>query len=343
VALQPTDPKEDPWVGRTSRFDLLPEVPILILSGEQETDTRYPLAERVFERVRGAGTMVTIYGGCHGFTADTGQAACKSCEYLQEDASVDDCPYIARPLQQRLTRRFLTAFLRRYAFGDLSFEGALYGDEYQRSPLVSVASRRNLGGALLVDDFARFPRNALGRPTGWSGEELAVAVGSTYDLPELSPPAPFPPIDNLVLSLPVAGEVSYRSSLGEVSAPLDVGPRKRLLVRAHNPDRRRRVDNAGFGWLDLSVALEDADGDVATVSLNDRLPTTRFHPDPHPAGSEALLKYQRWITASVLLEEFTSQNPGLNLDSLVELEWRCATFGSAAAAPRLGIDDIRFE
>lgn len=344
IALQPTDPKEDPWIGSTNRSNILPRVPILLISAEQERDTIYPLAERMLERVRGSGTMVTVYGGCHGYTTDTSHGACLKCEYVEEDESVDDCLYISRSLQQGLTRKFVIAFLRRHAFADLSLEGTLYGSEFQRSPYVSLASQRNLSTTLVVDDFSRFPENTLGLPTSWSkGEGIAVSVGSSYDLPEESPPAPFPPIKNLILSLPLSGELVYRSTLAEPGASLDPGPRKRLVLRIHNIDHRGRVDNAGFDWLGLSVTLVDSHGGFALVPLDDQLPTSRFHPDPQPAGAQAVLKYQRHMTIGVALADFTRVNPEFDLHSLRALELRFVTNSSSTVTPSLGIDDIRFE
>ena len=343
IALQPTDPRDD-FALATSDLERLANVPVLIVTAEQETDTRYPLAERLLERVRGAATMVTIYGGCHGYTTDSSNNACRECAYEQRDSSVDECPYIARPLQHTLTKKFVTAFVRRHGFGDVSLEGLLYGAEFQRSPLASVASRRNLGSALVVDDFSAFPLNAMGLSTAWTASGVAnVRLGSCYDVPTAITPADFPPITNLLLTLPSAGTLNYRSTLGTSFNALAVGARKKLLLRVKNADRLRLVDNSGFGWLDSAVTLRDAAGRSASLSMNERLPTTRFHPEPRSPGAQALLKYQRFITLAVPLADFTAVNPGLDLERLVALEWRFVTNGTSTVTPILGFDDLRFE
>jgi pimeloyl-ACP methyl ester carboxylesterase len=343
IALEPTDPKEDAWIGNTSRMDMLPEVPILIITAEQDADVTFPYAERLFERIRGAGTMVSIYGSCHGFTAD-GAVWCPNCEYAQETYKVDACPYIPRKLHQDLTGKFAAAFLRRHGSGDLSLEGTLYGDEFERSPLVSLASRRNMGSAIVVDDFGRFPTNSLGLSTNWFGDEgTTAAVGSSYDWPALAPPEPFPPIDNLVLGLPMAGAIAYRSSLGAPNAGLKTAPRRRLLFRIQNVDRPGLVDDSGLAWLNLSVTLTDTAGRSATVPLGDRLPAERFHPSPDPPEAKAQLKYQRPITVAVPLADFAIADPDLDLDSLLSVEWRFVSVGNCTIPPHLGLDEIRFE
>ena len=107
--------------------------------------------------------------------------------------------------------------------------------------------------------------------------------------------------------------LTYRTSLGTPGAAMDAVPRRRLLFRIQNLDRHPLVDNAGFGWLDLSVSLTDSNGDTATLALNDRLPAAPLHPSPDPPESKALLKYQRYITVGISLADFTSANPDLDL------------------------------
>lgn len=340
ISLQPTDAKGDSWIGRTNRWNRLPSVPVLSISAEQDFDVIFPFAERLLERFSGITTQVTIYGGCHGFTSNTNPNGCALCLWSPVQPAVDTCAYITRSNQLEWTKQFATAFMYRHAFGDLSVEGLLYGDEYQTSAEVGVAHRRQLGSALVVDDFDDFPVNRFGNLTASSGNVL---IGACYDVPG-QPPAPLLPISNLVIGVPSApAQASHDSPLGTSTNPLDASAYRSLEFRIKNADRWNLVDNFGFSWLEATVSLEDAAGNSALVNLGSYFPSTTFHPDPDPASANILMKYQRFITIRVPLADFEAANPNLSLDALTQLGWTWSTVGATNTPPFVAIDDVSFE
>ncbi|MGE3164838.1 MAG: hypothetical protein AB7O52_08025 [Planctomycetota bacterium] len=341
IALQPTDATGESWIGYTDRWERLPTVPLLIISAEQDFDVVFPGSERLLERATGPTTQVTIYGGCHGYTTNSSANGCQECNWVQAAPWLDYCRYISRTRQHDWTAQFATAFLQRHAFADLSVDGILYGAEYQTSSHVGVAHRRHHIGTRVLDDFSDHPHNQLGQLTASSGG--TVQVGACYDLPN-DPPAPITAISNLIVTLtgtPVA--THHVSPLSTPAGPLDATPHQRLKFRIKNPDRWGQVDNFGFGWLDASVTLLDADGDSATVDLGPHLPTTPFHPTPEPPGTLVRMKYQRFVTVSLDLDQFTQRNPGLDLDRLTELDWTWTAGPGTTTTPRIAIDDILLE
>lgn len=339
--LQGTDARQDSWIGNTSRWLTLPDVPVLSIAAEQDFDVIYPYAERLLERYRGPTTFVSIYGGCHGLTTDTNGVGCLFCDWSEVPTPVDRCRYIRRDAQQHWIKQLGAAFFRRYGFGDLSVETVLYGDHLQGSAELALAYRRNLSERILVDDFSAFPTNALGFTMLSSGMHN-IAQGSCYDVPFPSPPG-IVPAQNLVLDLAPQGIASLLSPLGTVAAPLDVSAKKRLTFRVKNHDVPGLADNFGFGWLDLALALQDADGNFAALAADSRLPQVEFHPDPEPTSIIVRAKYQRFVTVTILLDDFIAANPNLRLDRLVSLAWQWTTHGTVSVPPRVGLDDVQFE
>lgn len=341
VALQPTDAKGDSWLGNTTRWQTLPETPVLSVSAEQDFDVVFPWAERLLERFPGAATQVTIYGGCHGFTSDTNDSGCNTCTWNQAPPWLDYCKYIERDLQHDLTRQFVTAFLRRHALGDLSVEGILYGDEYQTSALVGVAHRRNLATAIRVDDFEHYPMNSLGYLNSTSGG--SVGPGACYDQP-LNPPAPITPIQNLIVTMQAPpSQTTFETPVGTLGAPLDASSHRTLKFRIKNADRWGSVDNFGFVWLDFQVALMDEDGDIAALDVSSRLPSTTFHPLPDPSTINVRMKYQRFFNVTLPLSDFTVQNSDLDLDRLLQIDWSWAAGPGTNTTPIIALDDVLFE
>ncbi|RTZ91995.1 MAG: hypothetical protein DSY81_03295 [Bacillota bacterium] len=339
ILLQPTDAKQDSWIGNTSRWQILPDIPLISVTAEQDTDVIYPYAERLMERMVGPSTSVCIYGGCHGYSSDDQLIGCNVCTWQPTAPQIDSCAYITRSLQHELTRHWVWTFLRRHAFGDLSLEGLLYGNESQTSPYFSVAHNRDLSGALLVDNFDLFPRNNLGHLIS-SVNTLLFTQGACYDWP-FPLPQPLPTITNLVTILPPTGTATVSMPLGSVGFPLDVGPRKALQFRIKNHDVHGAVDNSGW-FFDATLSLIDAAGRTATVDLNQFLPQTPQHPQPDPAGLAVTLKYQRFISVEISLERFLEAQPLLDTSQLVLLEWQFTTDGTAAIDIRFGLDDILF-
>lgn len=341
IALQPTDARADAFIGTTSRWVGLPRVPILNISVEQDLDVGFPGSERIFERMRGATTMVTIFGGCHGLTTDTSTAGCDSCIWSMVPPLVDDCPYINRASQQQITNNHVGAFVRRHAFGDLSLEGYLYGSNNQFSPLLSHAHKRNLGSLVIVDDFSDFPFNSMGFATTVAPSG-ALAVGECYEFPTGTPPMPPVSIDNLLITIPSAGSTVYTSPVGTALDPLNVSHLRRISFRIKNPDTPGQLDNFGYSWLDeFSVSLTDSLGNTAQVPVLPWLPNIAFHPQPSPPGA-VTLKYQRFMTVTLPLTLFSSNSPGLNLSSLVAAEFRLSTVSNPTENV-LALDDIHFE
>lgn len=341
IALQGTDVRLDSQVAYTNRWLPLPDVPILSVSAEQDADVIYPAAERVIERFSGPSTLVTVYGGCHGYATDDSDNGCNLCEWSENAPDLDTCRYVTRDLQHDLTKQFVTAFIKRYGFGDLSTENLLYGSEYQTSEYVNVAYFRNLAAPVVIDDFDDYPQNSLGG-TITSANMVVIDKGSCHDTPFPIPP-PLVPIANLVMVLPFSGTASFDSPLGSVADPLDVSGKKRFSFRLKNHDVRLVVDNFGFSWLDLSITFTDADGDTSTVVVDPFLPSVEFHPEPEPPTIQVRMKYQRFHTVTIPVTLITNLNPALDLDALTNMSWVWTVDGTQNLFPRIGLDDIRFE
>jgi len=341
IALEGTDARRDTWIGNTNRWIELPDVPVLAVTAEQDTDVIYPYSERLLERFTGAATMVTIYGGCHAYTTDAATTGCAQCVWDPAPPAVDNCRYITRDLQQLWTERYVTAFLRRYGYGDLSVEGLLYGEEHEGSPYVGVTARRNLSGAISVADFASLPLADLGGLITSNGMQLFLE-GPCYDWP-FPLPAPIDPISNLVLIAPPTGVATFDVPLTSNGSPLDVTGRKNLTFRIKNHDIHGTADNVGLGHFTLDVRLQDDDNDTVLLSAEPHLPSTIAHPQPEPPTLTVPLKYQRFITVTIPLANFTQAAPFLDLTSLTGLRFVITTNGTATVDTRLGFDDIRFE
>ncbi|MDE0961159.1 MAG: hypothetical protein OSB09_10290 [Planctomycetota bacterium] len=339
ILLQPTDAKQDSWIGNTSRWQTLPEIPLLSVTAEQDTDVIYPYAERLLERMTGPSTSVCIYGGCHGFSSDAQSIGCNNCLWQPVAPMIDACSYIDRSLQQQLTRQWIWTFLKRHAFDDLSVEGRLYGSESQESPYYSLAHRRDLSGTLMVDDFDQFPFNNLGFLISSTNTDL-FTQGACYDWP-FPLPQPLPLITNLVMILPLATTSTLSMPLGSTVSSLDVGPRKELQFRIKNHDVHGALDNSGWQF-DGTLSLADLTGTTATVDLGQFLPQTPFHPETDPPGLQVPLKYQRFIQVAIPLAQFLAAQPQLDTSQLVQLEWQLTTVGSTNVDIRLGLDDILF-
>lgn len=340
IMLQGTDARRDSWVGYTDRWLKLPDVPVLSVTAEQDTDVIYPYSERILERFSGPSTMVTIYGGCHGFTSDTIDIGCSTCQWQETAPEVDNCSYITRELQQKQTRHWVLAFLRRYAFDDLSTDGLLYGDENQRSPYFAVTSRSNLSAPIIVSDFENFPISNLGLPIV-SSNMILFESGPCYDWP-FPLPQPIDPISNLLCILNPDGVSNLGIPFGSPSSPLDIGPRKRLLLRLKNHDIHGAMDNLGYSY-EATLTLNDGGGHGASVNLLDYLPDIEFHPEPAPPLTQVRLKYQRFITLAIPIDAFLAVEPLLDFSSLTGMTLDFVTDGSAGGDIRIGIDDILFE
>lgn len=343
IALQPTDARGDSFIGGTDRWNVLPDVPILDISAEQDLDVAFPGAERLFERFTGPTTMATIYGGCHGLTTDDSDNGCGICTWNPVGGAVDLCPYIERELQIRLTRQLCVAFLRRHGLGDLSVEGQLYGSEWIGSPYLSLASHRALAGTTWVDTFDEFPAGGTGGTWSWFGSGI-VGVGSCYDAPSATP-VPIPPVTNLVVQVNTGGTMEVGTTFGPVGTGLDVSMHRDLVFRLKNHDRWQLLDNFGFDWLEASVALTDLDGDSVTLPLDDFLLQVEFHPEPSANSPIVTLKGQRYCDVRMPLSRFRITNPALDLDELVSLEWTFTIVPTPSlnVGPQIGIDDLRFE
>lgn len=348
MALQPTDARGDSYLGNTNRWDLLPAIPLLIMTAEQDYDTVFPWAERLLERATGPTVMATIYGGCHGYSTDENSLGCLNCQWAPTTPLVDQCTYISRELQCRLTRQMLVAFLRRHGQLDLSVEGLLYGAEWQGSPYLAVSGIRNFSASTWVDDFSTFPIHQLGQ--SWMSTGIgSFGVGSCYDTPSPNN-SPLVPIENLVIELLPSTSLTLFTHLSDSASNgsglgIDVSTHQHLLFRMKNHDRWQLVDNFGFGWLSASIELIDADGEGAEVSLDDYLPQTEFHPETSGSQGAVILKAQRFINVRIPLSEFLASNPALQLNMLDTLQIQLETSSTPAlmTTPVIGLDDLRFE
>ncbi|MGE4620224.1 MAG: hypothetical protein AAEJ04_10505 [Planctomycetota bacterium] len=340
ILLQPTDAKQDSWIGNTTRWQKLPDIPLISITAEQDTDVIYPYAERLHERMSGPSTSVCIYGGCHGFSSDNQIIGCGTCDWTPTSPQVDSCSYISRTLQHQISRQWMWTFLRRHAYDDLSVEGLLYGSESQFSPYYSVVHHRNLSGAIVVDDFEQFPVNRLGELVT-STNTVLFLQGACYDWP-FPVPQPIPSITNLVTILPSAGTSTISMPLGTTATPLDIGPRKNLQFRFKNHDIHGALDNIGWHF-NGSISLSDADGRTATLNLLDLFPTIAEHPQTTPATIAVQLKYQRFIQIAAPIDQFLAVEPLLDPSRLISLDWEFTTDGTAPFDVRFGLDDIIFE
>jgi len=348
IALQPTDARGDSYLGTTNRWETLPEIPLLIMTAEQDFDTVFPWAERLIERTTGPTVMATIYGGCHGYTTDENSLGCLNCQWAPTAPLVDQCTYISRELQSLLTRQMAVAFLRRHGQLDLSVEGLLYGAEWQGSPYLAVSGSRNFSPVTWIDQFSTFPIHQLGQ--SWMSTGLGTfGVGSCYDSPS---PNNFPPlpIENLVIELLPSSPLTLFTHFsdptsGGADLGLDVSTHQQLLFRIKNHDRWQLVDNFGFGWLSASIELIDTSGEGATVLLDDYLPQAEFHPESLGNQGAVTLKAQRFINVRIPLSEFLASNPDLQLNALdmVQIQLETSTTSALTTTPIIGIDDLRFE
>lgn len=340
ILLQPTDAKQDSWIGNTNRWEKLPDIPVISITAEQDTDVIYPYAERLLERMTGPSTSVCIYGGCHGFSSDDLTIGCGTCTWTPTSPQIDSCSYISRSLQHEISRQWMWTFLKRHAFDDLSVEGLLYGSESQDSHLYSVAHRRDLSGTLVVDDFDNFPVNRLGQPVT-STNTLLFIRGACYDWP-FPIPNPLPVITNLVTILPAAGISTISMPLGTNASPIDIGPRKKLQFRIKNHDIHGAVDNIGWQF-EATITLSDAAGRSSSLDFADLLPANGDHPQPEPVGSIVPLKFQRYMQIAIPIEQFLAVEPLLDTSILTSINWEFTTDGTAPFDIRLGFDDVVFE
>ena len=341
LMLQGTDARQDSWIGNTNRWIDLPDVPVMCISAEQDTDVIYPFAERLLERFRGPTSMVTIYGGCHGYSTDASSNGCGVCSFTTTAPGVDSCRYIARSLQIDLLQHYATAFFQRYAFGNLSVEGILHGAEDEASPFVGVSYRRNLSGAIPVADFEDYPFTNSGGAIASSGALLFIK-GTCYDWP-FPLPAPIEAISNLVLIADPNGVTTFDLPIDVEGAALDVTGTKTLTFRVKNHDIHGVADNFGYFHLDMDLELMDSSGASASVPVDPHLPQTIFHPQPEPAGLNVQMKYQRFLSVTMPLGEFLVVNPSLDLTALDSIRVTITTNGTANVDARMGFDDFRFE
>ncbi|OUU25154.1 MAG: hypothetical protein CBC13_02425 [Planctomycetia bacterium TMED53] len=340
LLLQPTDAMQDSWIGNTNRWDRLPNIPLISVTAEQDTDVIYPYAERLLERMSGMATSVCILGGCHGYSSDTSTLGCGSCDWTPVSPNVDSCPYIPRTLQRDLSRKWLLAFLRRHAFDDLSIENFLYGGSGANQELELAASKRNLSGTLLLDDFTNFPFNQRGYEISHSNMIL-FEPGPCYDWP-FPLPLPFPEISNLICILPAQGTASINMPLGFVINPLNAEGHKALRFRIKNHDVHGGLDNMGW-YFEANLTLSDTQALSATVDVRSYLPANGIHPQSVATAPSVPLKQQRFMDVVIPLEDFLQVEPNLDLNSLGMLDWDFTTDGSAPFDIRFGLDDLRLE
>ncbi|MAJ29208.1 hypothetical protein CBD41_07265 [bacterium TMED181] len=340
ILLQPTDAKQDSWIGNTNRWHDLPDIPLISITAEQDTDVIYPYAERLLERMSGSATSICILGGCHGFSSDSSNLGCGSCDWVPISPDVDSCPYISRSLQRDLSRKWMLAFLKRHAFDDLSLEGFLYGGSDEIQNLESVASKRNLSGKIMLDDFSNFPTNLRGYQISETNM-IMFESGPCYDWP-FPLPQPFPEISNLICILPAQGTATINMPLGFIFDPLAAGSRRNLRFRIKNHDVHGGLDNMGW-FFEATLTLTDNAARSASLNLRDYLPANGNHPNTTGNSSVIPLKQQRFIDVVIPLADFLAQQADLDLQSLGMLDWVFSTDGSAPFDVRFGIDDLRLE
>ncbi len=234
----------------------------------------------------------------------------------------------------------MLAFLKRHAFDDLSLEGFLYGGSDDIQNLESVASRRNLSGKIMLDDFSNFPTNLRGYQISETNMVMFES-GPCYDWP-FPLPQPFPEISNLICILPSQGTATINMPLGFLFDPLAAGNRKNLRFRIKNHDVHGGLDNMGW-FFQATLTLSDNEARSASLNLRDYLPANGNHPDTTGNSPIVPLKQQRFVDVVIPLEDFLAEQADMDLQSLGMLDWEFITDGSAPFDVRFGIDDLRLE
>ncbi len=142
-----------------------PRLPSLIFSAGDDGDLVYPYADELIDRATGPTTFVTVNGACHDYLSDTHDS----------ERTIFSGPIpagdIVRGVEQTTIASWCVAFIKRWAFDDVSLEALLYEDEAAASPDVTVATWRRSSPTILVDDFedADPSTNLLGGTNGASG------------------------------------------------------------------------------------------------------------------------------------------------------------------------------
>jgi pimeloyl-ACP methyl ester carboxylesterase len=299
-----------------------PERPLLFLAAGDDLDEPWPLPHSAYDQNSGPTVFVVEHGTNHEWAYDEGTPG-----WTTSDSD------ISWGERHALDQAWSTAFLERFARGDLDYEASLFGAPALSSTLsdrgVSTSGRRYLDSELLVDDFS-----------GETGEDLlgGVVEGGGLDTNENAPPY----TDGLVAAgrgstqveriadwTPARRlgwgeeEASLRFSLSPEGGGIDLREQRALHLRlsapcAPPPGDCEEVEPS------LSVTLIDADGAELSVEAEE--------------GMGALgVVGRHWGQVVLPLDSFLP----VDLSRVVAIELRFA----AAAPPNdeLWVDDPRLE
>jgi hypothetical protein len=297
-----------------------PRLPSLVLAAENDGDLAYPICDQFIDRATGPTTFATVYGACHNFLSDAKQPENNS------------NPYISRVEQQARFFNLIIAFMKRWAYLDLSLEGLLYNNELAGSQEYAVTAYRNMGAAIWVDDHQDGVRTS--NLLGGANSLTQGAYENKNSYPSFGGFSTLG-LRHAVLTLDGGAVATYRTTI-PAGGP-DFSRTRRFVARIGSvsmgpPD--------GFDWVSVAVRLVDDQGDAATVMLFDRqAPSGQWLPD-HPGIGDNV--FDRFVDLSVPLAQFELANPALTLSTLQRVELVFDTVGGSGSR-QIRMDDIRFE
>lgn len=222
-------------------FDQQPRTPSLIIAAENDGDLTYPIADQLIDRATGPTTQVTLYGGVHNLISDAHPA--------EGDAR------ITRAQQTARVADWIVCFVKRWAEGDASLDGRLYGPAHQGSTAYGVASWCPSARTLLLEDAqdADAARNVVGANlvAGLRRREQSIYPAVAY-LPRLG-------LRHTLLT-PSDDQSVWRLASDR---PLDTRGHRRLTFRA--------LQTSTYGWsgLGLWARLVDAQGNAAYAQVHE--------------------------------------------------------------------------
>ncbi len=305
----------------------LPARPILILSAANDLDEPWPLVDSAYAQTVGPTALITLMGANHEDTYDAGTPGGVT--------STSSIPVADR---HDLDQHYSTAFLDRFAFGELGADPWLFGLPGMSSDLselgVVAHGRRQMASALTVDDFQ--DGDAGSNPLG--GSVVAADLSTNEDdHPFAEGLASAGRGDERSDRIGVwaqarhlgwaEGDATLTFALTPEGAGLDLSAQRRLVFRLHR-------DCAPPGWsgtgcdddapLALTATLQDASGSEASVDV--------------ASGLGELGVLGRYATSAILsLDDFV----GVDLAEVTTVALRFDA--TAPGDGDLWLDDLRVE
>lgn len=298
-----------------------PRRPILFVAAGDDLDENWPLPQASYDQALGPTVFVTLHGTNHEWTYDEGTPG-----------GVTSASDISWDERHALDQHYSTAFLERFARGDLTWESSLFSLDALSSDLsdrgVSVYGRRDLDDALLVDDFSgEASENLLGGANTGSGlstddneppytDGLEATGRGSEQIARIA-------TWTAARELSWEGDATLRLALSPDGEGLDLSDQRELTLRLSAPCDPPPGDCPEVA-PEVQVALIDADGQEQALDAAD--------------GMGALgVVGRHWSEVLLPLDAFLP----LDLSRVTAVELRL----SAAEAPddALWVDDVGFE